>query len=164
VAIRPADEQDYMLAVSGKADAPRTAFLRAKANQTGQSYAEAEAADLALSTTSNPFNARRDPDAVSRGAVIYKHNCMRCHGANADGYGPDVSAPTSDMGFRQFSTRFAVTLHGGAPSKWFRIISDGVMSSEAVDAGGLPLVMAPFRETLAREQIWLTVTYLQSLD
>jgi mono/diheme cytochrome c family protein len=66
-----------------------------------------------------------------------------------------MTQPTSNMNFHRFGVRFAVTLHGGAPRKWFDRISNGVVG---------PPAMPAFKDTLAREQIWLTVTYLQSLD
>ena len=34
---------------------------------------EARTRDQSLSTTRKPFTARKDPTAVSRGAVVYKH-------------------------------------------------------------------------------------------
>lgn len=162
-AIHANDEQAYLGAMSDAALTPREAFYRARAGSTGMSVEEVKAQDVALSTTKNPFSARHDPEAVSQGAVLYKYNCMNCHGANADGHGSDVPTPTDEMNFHKFSTRFAVTLHGGAPSKWFRIINDGTTSAQGHDANGQPLVMEPFSDKLAREQIWLIVTYLQSL-
>ena len=89
---------------------------------------------------------------------------MSCHGADAKGSGPEMTQSTEEMNFHRFSTRFAVTLHGGAPSKWFRVIDEGVASETGVDVEGRPLVMKPFHDILAREQIWLVVTYLQSLE
>jgi mono/diheme cytochrome c family protein len=163
VAIRPADEEAYLGVLANESQTPREAFLRTKAVASGQSFEQVEAADRAISATENPFRARHDPKAVSQGAVIYKYNCMNCHGANADGRGPEASQPTDAMNFHRFATRFAVTLHGGAPSKWFRIISDGATAAEANESHDKPLTMEPFRDKLAREQIWLVVTYLQSL-
>lgn len=163
-AIIAADEQAYLGAVSGSSSTPRDLFFRERAAQSHQSVEQVMAADLALSTTKNPFSARKDPTAVSRGAVIYKYNCMNCHGVHADGRGPESVEPTEPMDFHRFSTRFAVTLHGGAPSRWFRVIDEGTVSESGQDPLGNPLVMESFHDTLAREQIWLVVTYLQSLQ
>ena len=164
IAIRPTDELAYLGALSGDGVMPREVFLRAKSNATGKTFEQVEQEDLSLSTTKNPFNAKKDPEAVSRGAVIYKYNCMNCHGIDATGHGPEMPQSSEEMDFHRFSTRFAVTLHGGAPSKWFRIIDEGVTSEMGVDAEGKPLIMKPFHDNLAREQIWMVVTYLQSLD
>ena len=163
-AINAVDEQAYLGAMSGSSSTPRESFFRERAAQSQRSIEQIMAADLAMSATKNPFNARKDPVAVSRGAVIYKYNCMNCHGVEADGNGAEVPQPTESMDFHRFSTRFAVTLHGGAPSRWFRVIDEGTVSETGVDPQGKPLVMEPFHDTLAREQIWLVVTYLQSLQ
>ena len=55
------------------------------------------------------------------------------------------------------------TLHGGAPKTWFQKINDGY-TAQATNPDGTPIAMPPFRDVMAREQIWLTITYLQSLD
>ncbi|GMV97965.1 MAG: hypothetical protein AMXMBFR83_23180 [Phycisphaerae bacterium] len=162
-AIRPADEQAYLAALREHPEPPRLAFYHWKARTTGRSLSEVERADQALSTTRNPFDANRDPVAVSRGAVVYKAHCLTCHGENADGRGPTMPALLPRMDFHAFDKRFAVTLHRGAPRTWFRKINEGY-TSEVVNADGSLNTMPPFKDTLAREQIWLAITYLQSLD
>jgi mono/diheme cytochrome c family protein len=164
IAVQEDDEQAYLtMLADDEAISPREAFLRDRARTAGQSIEQAIAADELLSTTKNPFRAKKDSRAVSRGAVIYKYNCMRCHGADVDGRGPDMTEPLPEMDFHRFATRFAVTIHGGAPSRWFRVIRDG-LTSEHLGADGQPLIMQPFARELSQEQIWLVVTYLQSLD
>lgn len=69
--------------------------------------------------------------------------------------------PTKD--FHAFGKRFAVTLHGGAPRAWFKKISEGYGETVNYPSGSGP-AMPTFKDTLAREQIWLAITYLQSLD
>lgn len=162
-AIRSEDQAMYEKMVPTEATSPRTAFIQQRAKEKGISFAEAERLDQALPATENPFSARKDPSAVSRGAVLFKANCIKCHGPNADGAGTDFAQPVEELSFHDFGTRFAVTLHGGAPKKWFRVINEGAEPLE-VDWTDQPLVMNGYRDQLAREQIWLLVTYLQSVD
>ena len=82
---------------------------------------------------------------------------------NADGAGTDLAQPVEALSFHDFGTRFAVTLHGGAPKKWFRTINEGADPLE-VDWTDQPIVMQGYKEQLSREQIWLLVTYLQSIN
>jgi len=162
-AIRPVDEESYRSAIEKHSETPRQAFYEWKAETTGQAVDEIEQADQSLSTTRNPFDANRDSVAVSRGAVVYKVHCMSCHGENADGRGPAMTAQLPRMDFHAFDKRFAATVHRGAPRAWFRKINDGYVST-IVNADGSTNSMPAFRDVLAREQIWLAVTYLQSLD
>lgn len=159
VAIRPEDQQAYRKAIEKYGPSPKKAFFAAKAAETGRSADAIAQADAELSTVRNPFNANRDPSAVSRGAVIYQALCMRCHGENAEGGGAGAAAAGRTQDFHAFGKRFAVTLHGGAPRAWFQKISEGYGTS----AHGRP-AMPAFKNVLAREQIWLVITYLQSLD
>lgn len=145
------------------ATSPRQGFLTERAKSQDISFAEAERRDLTLTTDRNPFNARNDPEAVSRGAVLFQANCIQCHGTKADGAGTELPQRVSDLSFHNFGTRFGVALHHGAPRKWFCIIDQGAEPLE-VDWTDEPIVMEGFHDILAREQIWLLVTYLQSLD
>lgn len=163
VAIRPADEAAYVQSLAAHANSPKRAFFALKASDTSQSIAQLEELDRQLSTTSNPFSARSDHSAVSRGAVIYKAHCVSCHGENSDGSGPAMPVPLTTLDFHSFSKRFAATIHGGAPKAWFQKINEG-FTSETLGPDGKPLAMPAFGDVLAREQIWLTITYLQSLD
>lgn len=164
-AIRPADERAYTEMMRGADSSPRLAFLTHRAEELGITVTEAERRDDALSGTSNPFNARRDPAAVSRGAVIYKNECMACHGEHADGRGPALPVPLDSLNFHRTGLRWDITMRGGAAGKWFKTIENGT-SVQVKDASGEPISisMPPFKDRLAREQAWLAVTYLQSLD
>jgi len=157
VAIRASDEQAYAASLAKHPDSPRDAFYAWKADEQNQTIEQVIDADRSLSTTRNPFNARTDPAAVSRGAVIYENHCMSCHGEDSDGNGP-VAATDTD--FHSFIKRFAITLHfRDVTKKWFQTINDG--SSRRDDSD---VYMPSFENVLAREQIWLMITYLQSLD
>ncbi|MCG3181522.1 MAG: hypothetical protein BIFFINMI_03918 [Phycisphaerae bacterium] len=164
VAIRPADKEAWSAAVAANPSrTPRDIFLAQRARETGQSVEQATAADAALSHTRNPFDANKDPEAVSRGAVLYENYCSRCHGPDADGRGPDMPRVVESMNWHAFGTRFAVTIHRGAPRSWFSKIHDG-HDGGAKAADGRALVMPAFKDELAVEQIWLLITYMQSLD
>ena len=164
-AIRPQDEQAYDEMMRGGDPSPRLAFLKRRAEELGITFAEAERRDKGLSSTRNPFNARRDPAAVSRGAVIYKNECMACHGEHVDGRGPALPLPLDSLNFHRTGLRWDITMRGGAAAKWFKTIENGT-SVEVKDPSGTPITisMPPFKDRLAREQAWLAVTYLQSLD
>ncbi|MCX5689013.1 MAG: c-type cytochrome [Planctomycetota bacterium] len=164
-AIRPADDAAYGLLTLDKTKSPRAAFLEARASELKITPQEAEKADLALSTKSNPFDSRRDAQAVSRGAVIYSHECASCHGKNADGAGPALPMPLASLNFHRTALRMDITMRGGAVKKWFKIIQEGSTAHEK-DAKGNPvdIPMPAFANRLSREQTWLAITYLQSLD
>jgi mono/diheme cytochrome c family protein len=160
VAIQPEDEAAYEAMTEAAGGSSRVAFYRWAAAERGISVADARSADDALDGRHNPFNARRDPEAVSRGAVIYSHLCLDCHGAQCDGRGPGLAQYDAAADFRRFGRRFSITLHGGAPRSWFRAIDEGIPDPDVPGA----LLMPAFGDQLTREQIWLAVTYLQSLD
>lgn len=162
-AVHPGDESSYAQAMSAQNNDPAKAFLTLRADELGISLDQARERDLALDTGRNPFDARRDPVAVSRGAVVYRHHCADCHGLNADGQGTRLPNPLTGADFHDFSHRFAVTLHGGAPRTWFKKITGGYTAKKP-DANGEYPEMPAFGQTLAREQVWLAITYLQSLD
>jgi len=142
---------------------PRAAWYAYKAQQESKPIAEIESADTALSTTRNPFHANTDGAAVSRGAIIFRDHCARCHGEDARGDGPFSLPDHPATNFHSFGHRFAATLHGGAPRSWFRKINGGY-GDEVQYPDGPSQAMPAFGDTLAREQIWLAITYLQSLD
>ncbi len=162
-AIRPVDRDAYARALSADPANPKDAFLRWRAAERGITPDEAARRDAAQSMTSNPFNANRDREAVSMGAVIFATHCARCHGENVDGRGQDVLPGHPCKDFHSFDHRFAATLHGGAPRSWYQKIRDG--HGDVVHyPTGPSTAMPPFGQTLSREQIWLAITYLQSLD
>lgn len=162
-AIAAADESAYTQALADHKNDPAGAFLAMRAEELGIGVGQAVTRDQALSTTRNPFKARKDPVAVSRGAVVYKRHCAGCHGQNADGRGAGLPEPLADADFHDFSHRFAATLHGGAPRAWFKKITGGY-TAETSNSDGTFAEMPAFGDTLAREQVWLVITYLQSLD
>ncbi|MFQ5492290.1 MAG: c-type cytochrome [Phycisphaerae bacterium] len=163
VAIDPQDEAAYFEAVNQVNLNGRLGFANWMARERGLTPAEVLRRDEDLSSTRNPFDAHRQPQAVSRGAVIYKLHCARCHGQDARGQGPSVLAGHPANDFKTFQNRFAATIHRGAPRRWFRIIRDG--AGEVVDyPNETTTAMPAFGDKLAREQIWLVITYLQSLD
>ena len=162
-ATRSEDKRAYAQALAKHPNSPRDAFFAWKVSDRADAGKHADAAsDAELSETKNPFS-RKDPGAVSRGAVIYQAHCLSCHGENADGRGPAMPRALAKMDFHTFGKRFAITLHGGAPKKWFRRISDGY-TSDVRNPDGTANAMPALRDVLAREQIWLAITYLQSLD
>jgi len=163
LAIDPREEAAYvdqLNAVNGDASA---AFLNWVAPQRGATATDMRIADEKLSTTRNPFDAHKDARAVGRGAVIYKLHCARCHGEDARGRGPSALQGHPANDFHSFGQRFASTLHRGAPRRWFRSITEGY-GDEVEYPDGKSRAMPPFKEKLAREQIWLVIAYLQSLD
>jgi len=164
-AIRAQDAQSYNEMMRDGDTTPGKAFLDKRANELGISYEEAKRRDLALSDRKNPFRARHDPSAVSRGAVIYKNECMNCHGKDVDGRGPGLPVPLDSLNFHRTGLRWDITMRGGAAGKWFSTIEHGT-SVRAKDADGQPITitMPAFQDRLAKEQVWLAVTYLQSLD
>jgi hypothetical protein len=71
----------------------------------------------------------------------------------------------SGLNFHRTGLRMDITFHGGPEAKWFHTISEGgSVQEKAGDGSPVTLVMPPFKDRLAKEQIWLAVTYLQSLD
>lgn len=163
VAINQPDEDAYRAHLSASAGNAASAYANWMAEERGTTAAKVLNADEQLSTTRNPFDAYRDPEAVSRGAVLYKLHCADCHADDARGRGPRMPADYPAPDFRTFGKRFASTLHRGAPKKWFRVIRDG-SGEDSRDTGSGRAEMPAFGHALTREQIWLVITYLQSLD
>ncbi|MCA9252522.1 MAG: c-type cytochrome [Phycisphaerales bacterium] len=163
IAIDPQDETSYLRFANKTNLDGKKAFSNWMAEERGLSPSEVLQLDAEISSTRNPYDAYRNPQAVSRGAVIYKVHCARCHGDDARGQGPSALPDYPANDFKTAGNRFAATLHRGAPRRWFRVIRDG-----AGDVVQYPdettTAMPPFSEKLAREQIWLVITYLQSLD
>lgn len=162
-AIRAEDREAFLPRMQSGIHAPKRAYFEWKAEQTSQTVEQVAEEDASLSTTRNPFQANRDHQAVSRGAIIYQVHCATCHGESAEGKGPGMVYSTPRMGFHSFDKRFAATLHGGAPRAWFKKINEG-FASEVTNPDGSHSSMPAFGDVLAREQIWLAITYLQSLD
>lgn len=164
-AIRRQDEQAYNAMMSNNSSTLRQAFFAQRANERGFSIDDAEGQDMGLSDSKNPFNARHEPIAVSQGAVIYKYECMACHGEHVDGRGPALPIPLDSVNFHKTALRWDITMRGGASGKWFKTIEDGTqVYVDDADGNIITIQMPSFRDRLAKEQVWLVVTYLQSLD
>ncbi|MFQ5412431.1 MAG: c-type cytochrome, partial [Phycisphaerae bacterium] len=121
VAIDPRDEATYIQFANAVNLNGRQAFANWMSKERGISPEEVLRLDADLSGTKNPFDAYKDRRAVSRGAVIYKIHCLRCHGEDARGHGPAALEGHPANDFKTFGNRFAATLHRGAPRKWFRV-------------------------------------------
>jgi mono/diheme cytochrome c family protein len=162
-AIRDEDRALYTRALNAANGDARSAFTKWMAEERGTGTDELINSDAMLSAVRNPFDAHRDPVAVSRGAVIYEIHCGRCHGEIASGGGPSSLAEHPATSFKTLGKRIGATLHRGAPRKWFRVIRDG--SGDIVEyPDGRTSAMPAFGQQLGNEQIWLVVTYLQSLE
>ncbi len=162
-AINPTDQQAYVSRLNASNADARTAYVNWMAAEQDSTTQQVLQADSQLSQTRNPFDAHRDAQAVSRGAVIYEAHCARCHGDDARGRGPSILPGHPATDFKTFGKRFAATVHRGAPRKWFRVICEG--SGDSVNyPDGQMSAMPAFADKLTREQIWLVITYLQSLD
>lgn len=164
VAIQPRDQDEYLARLNHENYNGRLAWLKWQADKHATTIDAARAADERFSTTSNPFNARTDPNAVSMGAVIFRLHCARCHGVDARGIGPSLLPGMHAKDFHAALPRIASTLYGGRPTKWFRAITNG--QGEIVQYPDQPpgTAMPAFADKLTREQVWLAITYLQSLD
>lgn len=86
----------------------------------------------------NPFTG--DPKAITQGAVLFRQECVFCHGVAARGgmRGPDLTTGSWS--------------HGGADADLAGTISTGVPGT----------AMPP--NTLTTDEIWQIVTYLRSLQ
>lgn len=162
-AIRPNDERAYVERLNAANYNGRAAFLAWKSDERRVGLASLEKQDQAMSETKNPFDAYKDFAAVSHGAVIYKYHCARCHGEDGRGRGPSALPGHPANDFHSFGNRFASTLHRGAPRRWFKSIFEGCGNTLKYPDGPTQ-AMPAFGDKLAREQIWLVITYLQSLD
>lgn len=162
-AIVPADESAYLEHLNEENQDGRSAYLKWISQEEHLPLSQVERRDASLSTTRNPFDAHRDARAVSRGAVIYKFHCARCHGDDAEGRGPSTLPGHPAPDFHAFDQRFASTIHRGAPKRWFKSITEGHGEMVNYPDGRGP-AMPAFAGKLTREQTWLVITYLQSLD
>ena len=99
-------------------------------------------AQVATSTVAeqsrNPFSG--DQQAITHGAVLFRQECVFCHGVGARGgmRGPDLSTGS--------------WTHGGADVDLFRTITEGVPGT----------AMPPHK--LASDEIWQIVTYLRTVQ
>jgi mono/diheme cytochrome c family protein len=162
-AIWPRHDREFRTMLATHPESPATSWYTWRARDKGVTVARARQDDAELSTTRNPFSAKHEPESVSRGAVIYRAYCQRCHGQDGRADGDDLLPGHAPRDQHAFPQRFAATLHGGAPRSWFRKINEGF--GDTVNyPDGPSSAMPAFGDKLAREQIWLVITYLQSLD
>src|SRR5947209_14556537 len=84
----------------------------------------------------NPFSG--DPKAVTQGAVLFRQECVFCHGVGARGgmRGPDLTTGSWN--------------HGGSDADLARTIADGVPGT----------AMPPNR--LTTDEVWHIVSYLRT--
>ncbi|MBI4718443.1 MAG: cytochrome c [Planctomycetes bacterium] len=162
-AIDPCDEDAYVAQLNAANADAQAAYVTWMSAERGLPPDEVRQRDTQISQTRNPFDAHHDPRAVSRGAVLYKMHCARCHGDDARGQGPSVLPDHPATNFKTFGKRLAATLHRGAPRRWFRVLRDGAGDPVVYPEGGMS-AMPAFGALLTREQMWLVITYLQSLD
>ena len=98
-------------------------------------------------TKKNPLT----PDAatLATGKAIYKDKCQRCHGPGGVGDGPDADPDAREDMDMTNAKRAARN-------------PDGVVYYKILNGRRRPK-MPPFKDELSEEQIWLVVTYAQSL-
>ena len=161
--LRQAERATYARLLVESDNVPRDAFFKWKASLDGSKLdaSALAAADAALTVDVLPFDPKSDLEAVRRGAVIYAAHCAGCHGENADGRGRDMAVVLPTMNMRSYSRRFAVANLSSVPAKWFKNVSDGKIARDLAPNGD-PISMPPFRDIMAREQIWLALGYLMS--
>lgn len=96
------------------------------------------AASQGRESTANPFTG--DAKAITQGAVLFRQECVFCHGVSARGgmRGPDLTT--------------GAWSHGG---------SDGEVAATIL--GGVPGTAMP-ANTLTRDEIWQIVAYLRTLQ
>src|SRR6266540_4137987 len=96
------------------------------------------AAPTATEPARNPFAG--DPKAITDGAVLFRQECMFCHGVAARGgmRGPDLTTGSWS--------------HGGADPDLFETISHGI-----------PGTAMPANR-LTENEIWQVITYLRTLQ
>ena len=96
------------------------------------------AAPAAADQSRNPFSG--DQQAITRGAVLFRQECVYCHGVGARGgmRGPDLTTGSWN--------------HGGADADLARTITDGVPGT----------AMPPHK--LTTDEVWHVVSYLRTLQ
>jgi mono/diheme cytochrome c family protein len=95
----------------------------------------------------NPFADNQQ--AIAEGKELFGKNCKRCHGPSGKGDGPDADPDNQDdMDLTQ--ARRAVRN------------PDGVVFYKAWNGRSKPKMPA-FKDTLAKEDVWKIVSYVQTL-
>ena len=152
----------YARYLEAAAGAPIRAYFAWKAESQGGTTDQFALADAQLSSAQNPFETS-DRNALTGGAIVYQAHCVRCHGEAADGRGSEMAKALPTMDFHSSTRRLAATRFKGTAAKWFTSVLKG-KTSRHLKADGTPFAMPAFEGGLAREQIWLAITYLVSAD
>ena len=156
MAVKPLNSKEY--GPIERSGSPGDAYLNWKAQQEGKSPSDERQADAALSTASNPFS-HDDRPAVLMGRTMYVAHCAACHGPDADGQGQVAGLNTDKMSFHNIHKRMYIAMLGHAPNNWFPTIAHGTSAMSTTQPTAVK--MPAFESVLAREQIWLIVTYLE---
>ena len=95
-------------------------------------------APAAADQSRNPLSG--DPQAITKGAVLFRQECVYCHGVGARGgmRGPDLTTGSWN--------------HGGSDAELVRTITDGVAGT----------AMPP--NNLKTDEIWQIVSYLRTVQ
>jgi high-affinity iron transporter len=91
------------------------------------------------------------PEAIARGATLFKTHCVACHGENADGKGPAAVAFTP--GPRDFTDPAAKWTVGREPAQIHETVAKGIAGTG----------MAGFAAAMTPGELWDIVHYLGSL-
>jgi mono/diheme cytochrome c family protein len=154
---RPLNPNQYaQLITTGQ---PADAYLRWKSQESNTPLPQVQAADAAMSVTADPFK-RSDEAAVQMGRSMYVAHCATCHGVDADGHGQVAGLNVDRMSFHNPHKSMYITLFGHAPASWFTTIQHGAVAASTTQPS-VKVTMPAFENVLAREQIWLLVTYLE---
>ena len=96
-----------------------------------------------------PWDRIRSPQARQRGQLLYRQNCVLCHGARGDGRGE------RSMGLDRRPADFTNAEWQGpdAPTRAFRAIREGV--------AGSPM---PAWVAFSNDETWDLVAYLTSIS
>ena len=97
-------------------------------------------------TKANPLTP--DERTLAAGRAIFKQKCQKCHGPGGLGDGPDADPDATDMDLTN-------------PKRAERN-TDGIVFYKVSNGRSSPK-MPSFKDELNEQQIWMVVTYVQSL-
>jgi high-affinity iron transporter len=100
-------------------------------------------------TTEVPWDRLKNPAVRAKGEVLYRENCVLCHGEHADGRGARV------MGLSTKPANFTESL-------WST--PEGARRAFEAITNGVPGTAMPSWSTLAAEDRWALVAYLGSVS
>jgi len=118
---------------------------------TESAKGDASATEAAAETEASTDVPASSPEAVERGAAVYKVHCVACHGENADGKGPAAVAFTP--GPRDFTDPAAKWTVGREPAQIHESVAKGIAGTG----------MAGFAAAMTPEELWDLVHYVGSL-